>query len=267
MENKEKRNDMSYVKLQEIINEIDINRGDVVLISSDLKHIIFQAYEQEGKADIDGLIDSIQRKIGTEGTLLFPTFNWDFCKGVTFDYQKTACKTGALSKAALKRTDFKRTKHPLYSFAVWGKDQELLCEMENESSFGADSPFAYLHKKGAKNLIIDVSYQHCFTFVHYVEEQTKGVDYRYLKKFMAGYKDETGIESMRTYSMFVRDLDLDVFNTIEPMDSVFLEFGAVKKYSINDIPYKLVDLGKAFPLIQKDILENKSRRLCTYKGQ
>lgn len=266
---------MTYIPLRDIVSKLEIKKGDILLISSDMKRLLYQALEEEGKTELNVLIEAFMEAVGEEGTLLFPTFNWDFCKGIAFDYKKTPCKTGALAKTALKRADFIRTKHPIYSFAVWGRDARQLYQLENKSSFGADSPFAYLHKMGARNLIIDVSYQHCFTFVHYVEEMTtdliqettRRVAYRYLKEFTADYIDENESKSKRTYSMFVRDLALEVFNTIEPMDEIFAAHQAVKKSVINGIEYKLVDLSKAYPLIQEDILYNKSRRLCHYLGQ
>ena len=57
-----------------------------------------------------------------------------------------------MGKTALKRDDFKRTKHPIYSFAVWSADQELLCNMDNKDAFGDDSLFQYMVDKNVKNI-------------------------------------------------------------------------------------------------------------------
>jgi len=57
-----------------------------------------------------------------------------------------------------------------------------LLSFTNESSFGSDSPFAYLHREKGKMLMIGVDYQSSFTFVHYVEE-CRQVNYRYIKTF------------------------------------------------------------------------------------
>ena len=65
----------------------------------------------------------------------------------------------------------------------------------------------------------------------------------------------------------MRDLDRDVQVTIDPMESVFVEDQAVKQYTINGIPFRMLDLGKAYQLIKEDIVSNKSRRLCSYIGQ
>ncbi|MBD5448550.1 MAG: AAC(3) family N-acetyltransferase, partial [Lachnospiraceae bacterium] len=119
----------------------------------------------------------------------------------------------------------------------------------------------------AKNLFIDVSYQNSFTFAHYAEEWEGKVSYRYVKNFTAGYIDEDRIEEERTYSMFVRDLDMNVYVTIDPMEQQFLQERAQKSYRINGVDFKLLDLCRAYELMKNDILYNRSRNLCTYDGQ
>lgn len=256
-----------YVQLKNIARCLDIDKGDTLLVSSDLKRLLFQCLEHGDSTDPNVFLESLMDAVGCKGTLLFPVFNWDFCKGVTFDYLRTPGRTGSLGKAALKREDFVRTRHPIYSFAVWGKDAGKLYEMENRDSFGQDSPFAYLREVRAKNLFIDVSYQDSFTFAHYTEEWEGKVPYRYVKEFTAGYIDGQGKEEERTYSMFVRDLDLNVYVTIDPMEAQFKQAGAVQAYGINGVDFRLLDLGKAYELMKEDILHNRSRNLCTYDGQ
>lgn len=255
-----------FVPLREIPLHFGLEKGDSVWLSSDAKTLLYSSLENGGTGDLNELIDGITDVIGPGGTLLIPTFNWDFCNGKTFDIRKTPCKTGIIGKVALKRDDFKRTRHPLYSFAVWGKDKEELCGMDNKSSFGADSPFTYCRDHNTKNVFIDVECQHSFTFVHYVEEQA-GVPYRYLKDFTAGYIDYDGAESLRTYSMNVRDLSMDVFITIYPLEEDFIRAGASKRYSVNEIPMKTIEMGKTYDIIYDDVVNNKSRKICTYKGQ
>ncbi len=54
------------------------------------------------------------------------------------------------------------------------------------------------------------------TFYHHVEEM-KRVPYRYFKDFTAPYINREGIEAMRTYQMYVRDLDRGVEPDLNPM--------------------------------------------------
>ncbi|MBQ7725365.1 MAG: AAC(3) family N-acetyltransferase [Lachnospiraceae bacterium] len=256
----------SYVPVRKIPGYFGLNRGDSIWLSSDAKTLLYSALEHGESGDMNELIDGIIDVIGEEGTILIPTFNWDFCSGKTFDIRKSPCKTGVIGKVALKRDDFRRTQHPIYSFAVWGRDRDELCAMKNKSSFGADSPFTYCKDHNTQNVFIDVECQHSYTFVHYVEEQA-GVSYRYLKDFTAGYIDYDGNESTRTYSMNVRDLDKDIFVTIYPFEEDFKKAGASRRYEVNGIPMKTVEIGKTYDIIYDDVVNNRSRKVCTYTGQ
>ena len=95
----------------------------------------------------------------------------DFCIGKEYDIRSDKSETGSLSKVALQRSDFRRTKHPIYSFAVSGKDREKLLSLDDQSGWGPNSLFAYFHKSGAKNLFIGIDYKNGFTFDHYFEEK------------------------------------------------------------------------------------------------
>jgi aminoglycoside 3-N-acetyltransferase len=147
---------MSYIRLQEILNSLGLKKGDILLVSSNIITLLQTLKRNENISDLNCIIDILKNLIGDDGTLLFPTYNWNFCKGELFDYYNTPSMTGSLSKIALKRRDFKRTKHPIYSFAVWGKYQNLLCSLDNTDSFGPCSPFDFLYQQHCKNLIIDM---------------------------------------------------------------------------------------------------------------
>lgn len=258
-----------YVKLRQLASHLGLNRGDRVYVTSDVKGLLYGCMHHEDETDLNILIDGITDIIGEEGTLVFPTFNWSFCGGEAFDYHKTPAKTGSLCKIAMERDDFRRTKHPIYSFAVWGKDKEELCALENKSSFGEDSPFAYMVAKGYRNLFIDKDLEHSFVFVHYAEQSVGHLhkNYRYLKDFTAQYTDENGVTSTRTYDMNVRALDRDVTNVIYAFEDEFIEKGIMKRFFINDLEYKIIELAKAHPILQEDVRHNRSRRICSYIGQ
>lgn len=250
------------------LDSLGIEEGERLFISSDSRKLLYKFIKSGTRPDLNTLIDGMISRLGKNGTLLFPTYNWDFCEGISFDYHRTSCRTGLLGTTALKRSDFKRTTHPIYSFAVWGKDQEYLCNLNNIHSFGPDSPFAYLHKNNVKNIMIDVDYQRCFTFVHYVEEQTSDlVPYRYHKTFRASYIDSSENETERDYSMFVRDYDLNTEAVVNPIGEILEQKGISKKYVFDGITVRILRLGDAFPIIQDDIVNNRSRNLCSYIGR
>ena len=263
---------MAYISYLDLPKHWGLEKGDSVLLSSDIMQLTFTSLRNGERFDRDKFLEAILDTIGPDGTLLIPTFNWDFCHGVAFDYHKTPCKTGTLGTVALNHPAFRRTQHPLYSFAVAGKDQQLLCDMENVSSFGDDSPFGYLEHCHGKNVLINLHYTDCFTFVCGVNS------YRCPKTFTGQYIDAEGRESTRSYSMLVRSYELyeetdltligeKLENPWRPDDASEIQAPAARLLILNDLPYRIVDLAAAAPVIADDILHNASRGLCKHKMQ
>ena len=250
--------------------EMGIRQGDIVLVTSDIRKLcILHMCRYKEILTPNDIIDILQYSVGVEGTLLFPTYNWDFCKGIMFDYYNTPCMTGSLGVAALKRSDFKRTHHPIYSCAAWGKNQDELYNMQYVSSFGEDSIFGWLDRNNAKNLVIEVPVERHFgyTFVHYVEQMSKSVSYRFEKNFTADYKDEHGHITKQTYSMYVRYLDRDVEAHFFGLDKILIEKGISKRYVYDGIEYKVIDMHASYAPILDDIVNNHSRNIARFKGQ
>ncbi len=258
-----------YIRLRELALHLGLNKGDRVYVTSDVKGLLYTIMHHDDETDLNILIDGIIDIIGEEGTLVFPTFNWSFCGGTPFDYHKTPAKTGSLCKIAMERSDFRRTRHPIYSFAVWGKDTDELCALDNKSSFGNDSPFEYMVRNGYRNLFIDKELEHSFVFVHYAEQSVGNLhdNYRYLKDFTADYTDENGVTTKRTYDMNVRALDKDVTNVIYAFEDEFIEKGIMKRFYINDLEFKIIELKDSHPILQEDVRHNRSRRICSFIGQ
>lgn len=256
----------NYIPMRKIASNLkQIQSGDILYIASDLFKLAAISHANGEKMLLDDLIRSFQEKLGKDGTILIPTYNWDFCKGKTFDYVKTPGTTGTLGNFALKKTDFKRTKHPIYSFAVWGKYADTLVHMENQEAFGTDSPFAFMYQNKAKYLSIGITPSYGLTYVHYTE-QLVGVSYRYHKNFTGMYVDEHGEQSIKTYSMYVRDLELNpqVKNNFCGLDDELRSAGALEETAINSVEFGIIDIGKAHDVLLKELKENGSANLYLF---
>ena len=239
--------------LRTIFDQIDIEQGDKILVNSSIVKLMIELKKNSKKFDANLVIDSLINKIGPSGTLMFPTFNWDYCKGEDFDYYKTQSRTGSLSNFALKRKDFQRSKNPIYSFAVTGKDQDYVCNLNHNSCFSLDSPFGYLIKNHGKNLFIGIDYTEGFTFDH-VAEETVGVNYRYFKNFSGFYTDRFKKKKNVNYKMYVRDLSLNVVTGInEKFEEILSKNKAYKKKNINGIRFTLIDINKAYEAMVNDL--------------
>ena len=104
------------------LKSLEIGTGDLLTVSSDIKTLLFRMsteYNIRGKSErnaaLNELTDTLQAAVGTEGTLLFPVFSWDWCRGKGFDLRTTKGEVGTLQNWVLEnRPDFLRTSHPMY---------------------------------------------------------------------------------------------------------------------------------------------------------
>jgi len=241
-----------------------IQSGDTVYVISDISLLAYIQVKNKEVFDGNKYIDILIEKIGNEGTLLFPTFNWDFCKGVPFDYHNTPSRTGHLSQLALKRADFKRTKHPIYSFAVWGKHTNDLVSLENINSWGIGSPFELIEILDAKCLVIGLGALAEFTGLHHIEKVI-GVSFRQQKKFSGEYIDKNGVRKIKTYEMYVRNLEIDAKQIKHSIiEDFLLEIKAIKKMSwkgVDIFSYKVKDV---YDVMKLDIKYNAAKGLYIY---
>ena len=248
----------SKSELENIFNRIDISKGDKVLVTSSILKFLIKYKKKKEIFNPNLIIDLLINKVGSRGTLIFPTYNWDFCKGLDFHYKETKSLSGSLGNFALKRKDFKRTKNPIYSYAVYGKDQDYICKLKHYSCFGLDSPFGYLIKNKGKNLFINLDYKEGFTLIHVAEEEV-GVNYRYFKKFVGSYINKKKEKKILTYKMYVRNLQLNVAMTSidKKFDNILYKNKAYKKEKIGGFNFSIINIKKAYQLLVNDLKNNK----------
>lgn len=255
--------------LKAALNKIGIDLGDIVYVASDLKTFLFNLAMDFGvktKSDqnqaLHSFINELQEIVGRDGTLLFPVFSWDWCKGKGFDIKTTKGEVGTLSNWVLSsRSDFVRTRHPIYSFMVWGKDAGYLKEMDNQDAWSHASPFYYFQRYNAKQLLFNIDASECLTFGHYLEQEI-GIPYRYPKYFFGEYTDEFGITEKRMYSMYVRDMDSESNWVIS--NEWLIENHAAKRAEWEGNVLTSIDLKKSYPVIRDDIVNNNGKNTLIY---
>lgn len=250
--------------LKNTLINLGVTKGDIVYVASDITLMLNVIRKQYGIRTVEErnkflncFVDILQDIVTLQGTLLFPMYTWKFCSEHLFDRRTTKSEVGVLNNWIFdNRKDFQRTKHPMYSFMVWGKDSKYLLELNNIDSWGAGSPFEYFHHNKAKMLLLDVHLKQCFTFMHYVEECIN-IPCRYLKNFRGKYIDNDGSKSERSYTMFVRDLNIDS-EAYEP-DTMLTEPGVMVENDWLGIPLRLVDLAESYDIYRHDFLNNAGR--------
>lgn len=231
------------------------------MIASDITRLAMAAIRKEGAFDADKLIDSFLQAIGPEGTLVIPSFNFNLKNGDTFNMVKSIPVTGALAETALKREDFLRTSHPLHSFLVSGKYARELAAMENLSSFGPDSPFAFFHRKDMLMLMLGTSVTEAFTFVHHVEELEK-VRYRRYAFLRIKYLYPDGDQDWKQVCLYAKRPGWTM--NLASLEKLFRQKGILQETTFNGVPCALIRLGEAFPVIHEDIVHNHARNISRF---
>ena len=95
-----------------------------------------------------------------------------------------------------------------------------------------------------------------------------GVDtYRFSKTFTGQYIDADGQESTRSYSMLVRSYELYEATDLTLIGEKMERAGVAHMIILNEIPYRIVNLTAAAPVICDDIKNNASRGICKHKLQ
>lgn len=201
-----------------------VEEGDTLLVHSSLSRTLRKVVKMGGGADPSIVVRSFLHALGSEGTLIAPLFNFEFTQGVPFDIRESKSAMGSFTEAVRKWPGAVRTGHPIYSFAAVGKNANQFMGVENFSGYGADSPFAIIHKLGGKIGVIDLPDQHSMTFYHYVEE-ANSAPYRYHKTFTGDYTEADGSTTKKTFGLFVRDIEKGVLTKVDPMGEILWEKG------------------------------------------
>jgi aminoglycoside 3-N-acetyltransferase len=240
----------------ELIN-IGIKKGDKIVLVLDFLKFYLVAKKNKKIVTADDIINILIKAVGETGTIVFNAFCWDFIKKKKFDYKFSKSIGGSLSNRSLERMEFKRTLHPIYSFSVYGKDQNKMCEINEMDSFSNSSTFGYMIKNNFKYLSVGVPLNSGFAFVHVAEQEAK-VEYRYKKKFSGTYIDQSGKILKKTCSMFVRNMKVSkgTRSTNLFYNHLVNERIAKKKMFFN-IEMNLFDLSDVHDLMLKDLKSNR----------
>lgn len=207
-------------------NRCGLEKGDLVLVHSSLKRLLLQLKNKFGEIATPKMVyDSLINVLGDEGTLVLPLYNFDFPKTKYFNFNDTPSQMGLLTEIGRTQIHAVRTGHPIYSFSVVGKLSNEFKGIDNKSGYGFDSPFSKLLELNGKIAVIGLDDQRSMTSYHFVEEHNF-VDYRYFKDFTGTYIDEYNNEKIKTYSLFVRDIEKGIKTDVNRMMDLLWNIGA-----------------------------------------
>jgi len=222
--------------IQTLVNEwkeSGVQEGDVLLVHSNIARL-FKRYLKLGvRLTSQDILESFLGAVGPTGTLLVPLFNFDFANNMPFDIKNTPSHMGALTEAARMHPLAVRTAHPIYSFSVIGFRSNEFKQVDNFSGYGSDSPFAMLREMNGRIAVLDLPDQSSMTFYHYVEEMHE-VNYRYHKRFTGRYTDALENVELKTYGLFVRNIDAGVLTHVNPAGRLMWKQGLYSGFKPNE---------------------------------
>lgn len=248
-----------------MISNIPINEGDTVDVVSDMLSIAVYCKENDLLFDPNKFIDCICKAVGENGTVLIRAFSHDFCKKKLWDYSLSRSSVGALGNIALRRKDFVRSRHPIFSWMIYGHDTDYLCSLNNSSAFSEDSIFGWEYRNGTYLITIGSPMSEGFTFLHYVEQKV-GVPYRFEQFFCGKYVDKNGKSEIKKYSMYVRNGEKFEIGRpdVASFFSIFRDKGIQVQGMYNGIELKKTNISQAADLFE-DVIRNNIQSFIPYK--
>jgi aminoglycoside 3-N-acetyltransferase len=237
---------LTHADLVQGFRSTGLEAGDVLLVHSSYKS--FGGVEGGPQTVINALLEVL----GEDGTLIMPTFNFDFCRGEPWDVRSTPSHMGVLTE--LVRTDPRacRVFHPIYSFAVIGRHAETICKDRYQSSYGKASVFGKLRTLDARIMVVGLDYTNSMTFFHHVEEM-EGVDYRYMKAFTGQVTDWDGATREGTFTMLVRDLEKGVITEVNPMGARMEAAGVISSHQVGAADVKIMNANDVYAFTAREM--------------
>ena len=236
-----------------------LKKNDNILLHSSFKRTIEDFKKKRITITHQNILDSFLDLTYPNGTLVIPTFNFDFNDGADYDYYKTKSQMGVLTEIARNHPSAKRTLNPVYSFAVFGKESKLFDSIDNKSWYSKESPFAIIHNLNFKICIIDLRDRNSMTFAHYCEEYLQ-VPWKFYKKFTGKYTDKFKKTSLKEYKGYVRKLNEGVLTTLDPAGDLLWSknlYKGFKPFQENGLRY--VYAKDYFNLFEKLFKNNDSK--------
>ncbi len=211
------------MKILEFLNDFlkngNICRNDKVLLHSDISHLYKKLKKEKFIFEINDIADFFINYIGEKGTLIIPTFNFNFCNGGSYSIKNTISQMGAFSEKFRLKSGINRTWHPVYSFVLFGQIPNEYLVKKNYSAFDKHSLFHWITENDGKIAIIDLPDQRSMTYYHYVEE-CMGVDWRYTKTFKGKYDDFNSISKEIKAKIFVRKIEDGIVTSVNKMEKI-----------------------------------------------
>lgn len=187
-------------ELLDALGKIGLRRGDVVSLQVSLGRIgLPQGVPAQYSRISEFVIEALLEILGSEGTLVVPTYTYSIGRGDVYEVETTPAAIGEFPETFRKRPEAIRSRDPMLSSAAIGPAAQPVLREISRSCYGEGSTFHRLRDVGAKICTLGISL-YWATFRHHIEEMA-GVPFRYAKRF-EGVVREGGVDSRETWHYF-----------------------------------------------------------------
>ncbi len=245
-------NQFEYLTLA---SSLHLKGDEVIFLSADLTRLAMLCAKNKVQFKADEFIQSFMHQLPS-GTLVIPTYTDNLTDGMTFDVLKSKPNIGAIAVRAFQHSSFFRTSDPFHSMAVWGKHLQPFKEITDNHTFGKNSAFGVLHQLNAKMVMIDLTLNQNFTFLHYCEESAN-VFWRKLVKHKMNIVNEEGAMIEKEFWFYTRKLGYQ--NALDPLEKILTHEGYITSFDWKGVSIKTLDFSPVFDRILMDIKNNKGR--------
>ena len=248
-----------------ILDKFNIKKGSNIYVGVDMVLLIkfLNLKSKNLKQIADLFLKFLLSRVGKTGTVVIPVFNFDCVSKKRFDQKNSPGQSGMFGNLLLKKYYKCRTKHPMYSFLVFGNKSYKYMRVNTQNATGKNSLWKNFNNDNFELITFGYHYVRSLTHVHYLENLAN-VSYRLNKTFQVSYTDINRKKFTANYSFFARKLDLCKFSSItKNCDRIFFKYNLAKfEYQNGLICFKL-NLKKASNLILKSLNKN-SKNLVSY---
>lgn len=175
------------------------------------------------------LIEAMLEELGTEQTLLLPSYTYGYTRSRRYSPEESAPETGVLPAAMLKHFQPVRSHSALNSFLAIGPQARQLATIKGATLWGEGSLKAYFELQHARMVVLGLPWKDACGFLHRIEEVCD-VPYRYHKTFHGTWSDSAA-ETPWSETMFVRPLTLLPVFRWQMVDELVRSRGGVRSSS------------------------------------
>jgi aminoglycoside 3-N-acetyltransferase len=170
------------------------------------------------------------QEVAGDRCLLFPTFNYGFCRDGIYEVAAAPVEVGILNEYVRQLDPNLRTRTPVFNFCIFNNIGFSRSAVANP--FSVKSTFGELVEHKARILFFG-SGLHGNTFIHHVEE-VMDIGYRYIKPFPGEIIEPDGSSQKITLQYRVRPLEGGVNYDWDRLEAELAAEGLLERYPLGN---------------------------------